>query len=134
MPQRLDALNEMEVKAESEAMRKGRTVSKGEYGRKDYLKMNYEDAKEIIKMRLHMTPLPCNYGKSEDGCSLCMTSGKVGTEHYLTCNGTKYLRDKWDIDKDAKIDSNDMEQLRTLSRFLRQVCTLLGEGKETEEC
>ena len=61
-----------------------------------------------------MTPLPCNYGKSEDGCSLCMTSGKVGTEHYLACHGTKYLRGKWDIDKDAKLESNDMAKLKTL--------------------
>ena len=50
-----------------------------------------EDAKEIIKVRLHMMKLPANYKSQwkDPRCPLCY--GEEGTtEHYETCPNVSY--------------------------------------------
>lgn len=130
---KLQDMNEKEVTAKSEEMRKGRTVCKDKYGRKKYMEMEIGEAREIMKMRLHMTPLPCNYGQSDKGCRICSRTGKVDTEHYLTCDGMKYMRKKWGISEEVKIETGDAEEMNVVAKYLRQVCTLLGTGKMAEK-
>jgi hypothetical protein len=126
---KLQAMNEKEVTAKTEEMRKGRTVCKDKYGRKQYMEMEIGEALEILKMRLHMMPLPCNYGQSGEGCRICSTVGKVDTEHYLKCGGMRYMRKKWGISDEAKLETDDTEEMKTMAKYMRQVCTLLGTGK-----
>ncbi len=122
-------LNETEVRERCQLMRKGRTVYDNTWGRQAYVKMEIGEAREIMKMRLHMMPLPCNYGGSDDGCPLCKVSEKVETEHYLQCEGVKYLREKWGLDREVRLGTEDEGQMRNISKYLRQICTLLGTGK-----
>ena len=83
------------------------TVKGNEWGRKSYMdELNMDDAQEVLRTRLHMMPLPCNYGKSE-GCLLCSTTTKITTEHYLECKGTQYLRRKWVFLKNKNMDGHD---------------------------
>ncbi len=110
-------------------LRKGRTVCANAWGVKGYLEMKVGEAQEIMKMRLHMMPLPCNYGGSDDGCPVCNETGKVDTEHYLRCESFQYMRMKWGLDKCAKLGTEDEWEMRTISKYLRQICTLLGTGK-----
>ena len=131
---KLQIMNEMEITAKCEEMRKGRTVCKSEYGKKkEYMEMELGDAREIMKMRLHMMPLPCNYGKSDEGCCVCSTTGKIDTEHYLTCDGTRYLRRKWGIRSNVTLETEDNEEMKVMAKYLRQVCTLIGTGKLMEK-
>ena len=129
---KLEMLNERDVKNECEKMRKRRTISKGKWGKKEYMELGIETAREILKSRLHMMPLPCNYGKSNDGCSLCSHTAKTDTEHYLTCKGMLYMQNKWKLSQNIKLETEDWEEARTISRYLRQVCILLGTGKMDE--
>ena len=126
---KLQKINETEVKKRCQQMRKGRTVCDNTWGRKGYSNMEIGEAREIMKMRLHMMPLPCNYGGSDDGCPLCRVSGKVETEHYLQCEGVKHMRKKWGLDREVRLGTEDEGQMRNISKYLRQICTLLGTGK-----
>ena len=125
----LGKMNEKEVREKCKEQRKGRTICDGKWGKKDYMEMQIGEAREIMKTRLHMMPLPCNYGGSDDGCPLCNVSGKVDTEHYLRCEGVKYLRKKWGLNEEVRIGTEKVSELRNLSKYLRQICTLLGTGK-----
>ena len=130
---KLETMNKTEITSRCKEMRKGRTVVQNEYGRKKYMEMEIGEAREIMKMRLHMMALPCNYGKSNEGCCVCSQTGKIESEHYLTCDGTKYFRNKWAIRNDAKMNTVDTDEMRVLAKYIRQVCTLLGTGRVTEE-
>ncbi len=77
-----------------------------------------------------MMPLPCNYGGSDDGCPVCTVIGKVDTEHYMKCEGFKHMRKKWGLlDREVRLGTEDEREMRTISKYLRQICTLLGTGK-----
>ena len=127
--EKLSKKNEEEVRERCHQLRKGRTVCEDVWGVKDYLKMEVSEAQEIMKMRLHMMPLPCNYGGSDDGCPVCSETGKVDTEHYLRCEGFQYMRKKWGLDREVMLGTDDEREMRTVSQYLRQICTLLGTGK-----
>ena len=90
--------------------------------------MEVEVAREILRVRLHMMPLPCNYGQSV-GCSVCLQTGKIETEHYLTCKGIEYMRRKWGITEETRLETEDWNEARMLSRFLGQVCIIFGTVK-----
>ena len=111
-------------------MRKGRTICEDKWGRKNYFKLDIQEVQEILKMRLHMMPLPCNYGGSGKGCPVCTEEGKIETEHYLQCTGVEYLRKKWGLKKGVKLETKDVGEKRIISKYLRQICTLLGTGKK----
>ena len=126
---KISTWNEKEIRERCREMRKGRTVCEGKWGRKEYLKLDMGEVREILKMRLHMMPLPCNYGESGKGCSLCNSPEKIETEHYLHCIGTEYIRKKWGLKEEVKIDTDDIEEERKISKYMRQICSLLGTGK-----
>ena len=78
----------------------------------------------ILKTRLHMTKLPCNYrnGEMEDCCWLC-GNGDVKTEHFYSCKGTYIQRKTWN----SKVEDLTREDLHTLvntSKFLEKVAEL----------
>ena len=78
---------------------KTRTVKDDVFELKNYLKENtVTEATDILKTRLHMTKLTCNYKRRQQKqiqntpCPLCGCSGIVKTEHYFrSCVVTRNL-------------------------------------------
>ena len=60
----------------------------------------------------------------------CAATDKVDTEHYLQCEGVEYLKMKWGVDREVRLGTDDERDMTTLSKYLRQICTLLGTGKD----
>ena len=58
---------EEDVKIQCNTMKKTRTIRNDKYEMKEYLKKTSPtEASEILRMRLHMARLPCNYTSSKD--------------------------------------------------------------------
>ena len=55
------------------------------YIMKDYIKrMTPTEVKDVMKMRLHMAKLKCNYESSQTAtCELCGEAQNIQTEHYF---------------------------------------------------
>ena len=59
---------------------KSRSILNDKYELKKYLKeMSVEEAKQVLRMRLHMVDLPCNYGGGESAG--CVTEPKTSTRN-----------------------------------------------------
>ena len=72
-------------------MTKARTIVEDKWERKKYLQECYSDKiKDVIKIRLHMWQVNCNYKRdnSDTKCSLCKKSEDF-TEHVLECEKAK---------------------------------------------
>ena len=112
-------------------LRKGRTVKDDKWGMKKYIsELGFDTAREVMKTRLHMMPIPCNYGGSSDGCGLCGVMEKIETEHYLRCRGTEYLRKKWNVKEDNLIRTMDTCLLINMGKYLRQVTVFTNKIRE----
>ena len=117
---RIHEKTEASVRRKCRTMSKGRTVCDDEYRRKNYLNtMTVEDTKLVTRMRLHMSKLPCNYGKSGECCWLCGQE-TVSTEHYFSCPEAVLLRSCWNS-KITDINSNENIELLRASKFLDAV-------------
>ena len=88
---------EEEIRGKCRKMTKTRTIQDEKYCLKTYLtETTMTDATDILRARLHMTKLTCNFGLSKHECHLCGKQGKIQTEHYFTqCRRTKYLANIW---------------------------------------
>ena len=103
-----------EITIRDKCGRKTRTIQNDQYKLKDYFKLtNLTESKDILRSRLHMTKLTCNYGHTENPrCPLCGCDGKMETEHYFTqCLRTRNLANI------AKTTANDLSG--TLNEMLR---------------
>ena len=82
---------EEEIRECCRKMRKTRTIQEDTYIMKEYLKeTSMNDATDILRTRLHMTRLPCNYGYKLASCPLCGMKGKQETEPlFLTVQGCR---------------------------------------------
>ena len=89
---------------------------------KEYMKeTTIKEMKEIVKTRVHMTNIPCNYKKGNDvQCWLCGKHDDIRTEHYFNCEKTDYLRSKWNTN-DGDMTSKNTRNLIKASKFLNQV-------------
>ena len=117
-------------------MSKGRTIVTDEFKVKDYLSaVNVNQASDILKVRLHMSALPCNYGVKND-CWLCSEDG-VRTEHYLRCPGTLLSRECFGI-LEISLGTQDINELIKVSQFFKKLeerCVLFKNNlKLNEEC
>ena len=85
-------------------MRKTRTIKEDPFSMKEYLKeTTLTDTSDILRTRLHMTKLTCNYEKMLENqltsCPLCGMQGKQETEHYFSrCKATEYLAKIWNTE------------------------------------
>merc|ERR1712072_1164646 len=95
--EKIQIIVEKEIRKRCAEMKKTRTVKDGPFCMKDYMKeMPLKEASDILRTRLHMTKLPCNYGGERQLCPLCGCVGEITTEHYLgECLVTKKLADIW---------------------------------------
>lgn len=84
-----------------------RTVSQNEFKKKIYIdegKLNENEIKEVMLIRLHMSKLKSNYKNNEDStkCQFCYIEDET-TEHLLFhCRKVEYLR------QDMKLKESDM--------------------------
>ena len=100
---------------------KGRTVKDDEYGRKEYLDvLNLEEARKILRMRMHMSKIPGNYkGRGEGICILCEEE-KGNMEHYYSCKSVRQLVEVWKT-KEDDIRSLDKDRMKRASNFIEKV-------------
>ena len=100
-----------------------RTVIKNEFKKKRYIdegKLNENEIKEIMMIRLHMNKLKTNYKSNEDSlkCQFCNEEEET-TEHVLfQCEKIEYLRqdlklEESDITKDDSYITKKMETFMT---------------------
>ena len=116
---------EERIKKEITGKTKSRTIIEEQYGMKKYLQeATISQAKMILKTRLHMTKLPCNYKNSEmeDCCWLCGIE-EVKTEHYYNCKGTYIQQKIWNA-KVEDLTSTDLHTLVNTSKFMEKVAEL----------
>ena len=112
---------ELEIREGCNELRKARTIEDDPYSLKQYLQeCAPEEAADIIRARMHMSKLPCNYGVNSGQCPLCGFRGKVETEHYFkSCQRTKRLAMIWDTS--AEDLKGSPEQLKKAKNHLKKV-------------
>ena len=104
-------------------MSKCRTICNEEYSMKDYMKeCTSNDAIHILRMRLHMVKLPCNYknNKWNERCRVCGEITGIKTEHYFVCSGAVYIRKRWNITINS-LTSNDIDELKRASQYIKAI-------------
>ena len=125
---KIKAAMEREIREGCSKLKKGRTIQQDCYKRKEYLdERSIEESKQITKMRLHMTDVPCNYGQGEV-CWLCGVGG-VNSEHYFQCVETERLRKCWNIQTSEQMKSDDIIELVNTSKFMQKVAQRNINGK-----
>ena len=113
---------EESIKDKCKEQSKSRSVRNDSYEMKEYMKeTTIKEMKEIVKTRVHMTNIPCNYKKGNDvQCWLCGKHDDIQTEHYFNCEKTEYLRSKWNTNE-GDMTSKNTRNLIKASKFLNQV-------------
>ena len=75
---------EKEIANVTEKKIKQRSIKKSQLKESDYVrKCGLTELTELLKLRLHITPLKCNYG-SKSKCKICMLA-EESDEHILKC-------------------------------------------------
>ena len=111
---------EKDIRSKCAEMSKARSIIKDKYEMAEYLKeTNVKDASGILKMRLHMTNIPCNFKNGGSECWLCGRQD-IRSEHYFTCYEMETIRKCWNT-KEDKIQSNYTIDLLKASKFIQQV-------------
>ena len=97
---------------------KGRTIINDKYERSSYLnETTLEESKQIMKMRLHMTNITCNYqSERETRCWMCGKT-EIRTEHYFECSGITNI---WNVNAE-NMTSEDTDTLVRTSKHLEGV-------------
>ena len=115
---------EQQIRAECHRMKKTRSIKDEKYELQQYMKeSSMKETSDILRTRLHMNKLPCNYG-DRDLCKLCGYNGQVTTEHYFTsCHRTTTLSRIWQT-KPEDIRGN-AEQIRRAKNFIEKVEVLM---------
>ena len=110
---------EEEIRTNCKRMSKTRTIMNDEYKIKPYLQeTTLTEATDILRTRLHITKLTCNYGKN-DNCPLCGYIGHIRTEHYFECPMVKTIAEIWETTK--KDLNGPLEHLVRAKNHLRKV-------------
>ena len=112
---------EKSIRKECQNLRKTRSIRDDPYEMKQYLQeTSLTEATEILKTRLHMTKLTCNYGIKAELCPLCGVKCKVETEHFFSeCRITRKIAAVWEASPE---DINGpLNQMRRAKKHLKSV-------------
>ena len=97
-----------------------------------------KEASEILRTRLHMSRLVCNYSQKQSDkyiCPLCEHKGKITTEHYFQeCTGTRCLAEIWNTNpEDLK---GTYQELQRAKNHIKKVEVLMEPymKKDVEKC
>ena len=117
---RIGEKTENEIRVRCKEMKKTRSTQEDPYMIKQYLKeTTMTEATDILRTRLHMTRLTCNYGNSTK-CPLCGHKGTIETEHYFTCQITRRLAGIWKTEP-HDISGSTVEELRRAKNHIKKV-------------
>ena len=121
---------EEEMRIQCNEMKKTRTVKDDKFEMKKYLKeTSLSEAADILKTRLHMVRLPCNYGEGANGCPLCGQEGYMETEHYFgDCQMTKRMAEVWET-KPEDLKEDSVDKLKNAKNHLNKVEVLMERHK-----
>ena len=114
---------EEEVRERCKIMKKTRTIKDDEYKTKNYLQETVmSEATDILRTRLHMAKLKCNYESSKNSaCPLCGEQNDIKTEHYFgECKMTSHLAKIWNTTEED-MRSTEGEELRRAKNHIKKV-------------
>ena len=75
---------EKDVQEKCRNMKKVRVIKNDKLELKEYLKKcTLQEASDIMRMRLHMSKIPSNYGVDRNNCPLCGALEKAKTKHFF---------------------------------------------------
>ena len=117
---------EKELRNKCSMSKKARWVKDDVYERKQYLdgRVDLQTAKRILRTRMNMSKLPCNYKENGEGmCSLC-EEGEGSTEHYFSCKRVSRLLQVWQV-KMEDLKSQEITEMRNMANFFEKVEILL---------
>ncbi len=124
---------QMVKKLDEEATRKTDAMSKLRYLRgstfreRDYVgKCNMEELTQLLKLRLNMIPLECNYGKKSK-CKMCEDEMET-TEHMLMC---KITQQKVGYSVKGRLTSECKGELSEISKYQQRVIQEIKEQMDS---
>ena len=92
-------IKEKEIKSNCKGRSKSRSVVDDDYTMKEY--------KRVLKMRMHMVNIPCNFNHGEQvRCWLCGMEN-VKSEHYFECLEITNTRKCWNTKKEDITSQNE---------------------------
>ena len=103
-------------------MTKTRTIKNDKYELQNYLReLKLSEAKEVIKVKLHMTKIPSNFKKSCTSVRfpLC-DADESNTEHFFQPTKVAEIANIWNI-KEEDIQSDDIKKLVNVAKFMGKV-------------
>ena len=118
---------EKDVQEKCGGMKKTRTIKNEKLELKKYLKnCTLQEASDIMRMRLHMTKIPYNYGIDMNKCPLCGVLEKAEIEHYFgKCVMTRRIVDIWGVMVEDM--NGTVEEQRNAVNFLKKVEILMEQ-------
>ena len=103
-------------------MTKLRSIKKSQLKESAYVrKCSLTELTELLKLRLHMTPLKCNYG-SKSKCKICMLA-EESDEHMLECPAARI---KVGYEINASMNTESKCELKEISRYMECVIKIIG--------
>ena len=113
---------EKEIATVTEKMTKLRSIKKSQLKESAYVKKcSLTELTELLKLRLHMTPLKCNYG-SKSKCKICMVE-EESDEHMLECPAARM---KVGYEINASMNTESKCELKEISRYMESVIKIMG--------
>ena len=113
---------EKEIATVTEEMTKLRSIKKSQLKESAYVrKCSLTELTELLKLRLHMTPLKCNYG-SKSKCKICMLA-EESDEHMLECPAARI---KVGYEINASMNTESKCELKEISRYMESVIKIIG--------
>ena len=102
-------------------MTKLRSIKKSQLKESAYVrKCSLTELTELLKLRLHMTPLKCNYG-SKSKCKICMLA-EESDEHMLECPAARI---KVGYEINASMNTESKCELKEISRYMESVIKII---------
>ena len=118
---------EKQLRRECKEKKKARTVKDDEYKMKKYLtETTISQSRQILKARLHMVEITCNYKKSgeDERCQLCGKKERIETEHYFRCERTEEIKKNWNVQEEHLKSSETMDLIR-VGKYFKEVVNLI---------
>ena len=106
-----------------------RHIKKSRFKESAYVpKCSKRERSEVLRVKLNMTKLRCNYGKQEQ-CKFCSVA-QESTEHMINC---EEVRKKVGHEIQGSIETESKCELMEISRYLVKVIKLIKKEDKLDE-
>ena len=110
-------------------MKKMRHIKKSRFKESAYVpKCSIRELSEVLRVKLNMTNLRCNYGKQEQ-CKFCSVA-QESTEHMINCEEVKK---KVGHEIQGSLETESKCELMEISRYLEKVIKLIKKEDKLDE-